>query len=154
MYFCLASLLKQYYFYNELYQLPRLDFNVDEKRTKVTVFAYKEVNKLDKKEKIRACYQHACLQYVSNDKLTNESLRDRFGIEERNSAIASRIIKDCFIEGLIKEDDPDSKSRKFKGIFLFGHNLYLIIVKPRISHFVHIHCPILHVLSGYVQRHN
>lgn len=43
-----------------------------------------------------------------------ESLRERFGIEEKNSAIASRIIKDCFMEGLIKEDDPDSNSRRFK----------------------------------------
>lgn len=106
--------IDSYYSRNELYQLPPIDFNVDEKRTKVSVFAYKELNKLDKKEKSRACYQHACLQYVSNDKLTNESLRERFGIEERNAAIASRIIKECFIDGLIKEDDPDSKSRKFK----------------------------------------
>lgn len=109
-----GSGLDKVYFYNELYQLPPIDFSVDEKRTKVAVFSYKELNKLDKKEKIRACYQHACLRHVSNDKLTNESLRERFGIEEKNSAIASRIIKDCFIEGLIKEDDPDSNSRKFK----------------------------------------
>lgn len=109
-----GSGLDKVYFYNELYQLPPIDFNVDEKRTKVSIFAYKELNKLDKKEKTMACYQHACLQYVSNDKLTNESLRGRFGIEEKNSAIASRIIKECFMEGLIKEDDPDSKSRKFK----------------------------------------
>ena len=50
---------------------------------------------MDKKAKVRACYQHACLRHVSNDIMTNQSLRDRFKIEEKNAAIASRIIKDA-----------------------------------------------------------
>lgn len=101
-------------FYNEMYQLPAVDFIVSEKRTRITMFSYKDLNKLDKKDKVRACYQHACLRYVSNDIMTNHSLRERFQIEEQNSAIASRIIKDTFIEGLIKDDDPASNSRKYK----------------------------------------
>ena len=68
---------------------------------------------MDKKDKIRACYQHACLRYVSNEKMTNQSLRERFSIEEHNAAIASRIIKDTLTTELIKEDDPESKSRKY-----------------------------------------
>ena len=100
-------------FYNELYQLPPINIIVAEKRTRVTIYSYKKLNELDKKEKIRACYQHACLKYVSNEKMTNQSLRDRFKIEDHNYAIASRIIRDALTEGVIKEDDPDSKSRKF-----------------------------------------
>lgn len=69
---------------------------------------------MSKEEKIRACYQHACLKYVSNEKMTNQTLRDRFGIEEHNSALASRILKDTFDANLIKEEDPDSQSRKYK----------------------------------------
>lgn len=101
-------------FYNEVYQLPAVDFIVSEKRTRVTMFSYKDLNSLDKKDKVRACYQHACLRYVSNDIMTNQSLRERFQIEEQNSAIASRIIKDTIIEGVIKDDDPSSNSRKYK----------------------------------------
>jgi predicted HTH transcriptional regulator len=101
-------------FYNEIYQLPAVDFIVSEKRTRITLFSYKDLNKLDKKDKVRACYQHACLRYVSNDIMTNQSLRERFQIEEQNSAIASRIIKDTINEGLIKDDDPLSNSRKYK----------------------------------------
>jgi len=101
-------------FYNEMFQLPAVDFIISEKRTRVTMFSYKELNHLDKKDKVRACYQHACLRYVSNDIMTNQSLRERFQIEEQNSAIASRIIKDTIIEGLIKDDDPSSNSRKYK----------------------------------------
>ena len=65
------------------------------------------------KDKIRACYQHSCLKYVSNEKMTNQSLRDRFKIEDQNAAIASRIIRDSLEEAVIKEDDPESKSRKY-----------------------------------------
>jgi predicted HTH transcriptional regulator len=44
--------------------------------------------------------------------MTNKSLRDRFGIEDKNSALASRIITDTIAEGLIKRENPDS-SRKY-----------------------------------------
>lgn len=101
-------------FYNEMYQLPAVDFIVSEKRTRITLFSYKNLNKLDKKDKVRACYQHACLRYVSNEIMTNQTLRERFQIEEQNSAIASRIIKDTIKEGLIKDDDPTSNSKKYK----------------------------------------
>ena len=92
---------------------------VTENRTRVSIFSYKTLNELDKKEKVRACYQHACLKYVSNEKMTNQSLRDRFKIEDKNSAIASRIIKDSLEEKLIKEDDPESKSRKYASYLPF-----------------------------------
>lgn len=100
-------------FYNELFQLPPINVIVAEDKTRVTIYSYKALNDLDKKEKIRACYQHACLKYVSNDKMTNQSLRDRFKIEDQNAATASRIIKDALDEGVIKLEDPESKSRKY-----------------------------------------
>ncbi|WP_439581798.1 ATP-binding protein [Dyadobacter bucti] len=103
----------------ELYQLPPLNVIVAESRTRVTMYSYKVLLDLDKKEKIRACYQHACLKYVSNEKMTNQSLRDRFKIADHNYAAASRIIRDALIEGIIKEDDPESKSRKYASYIPF-----------------------------------
>lgn len=97
----------------ELYQLPPLSVIVAESRTRVTMYSYKTLLELDKKEKIKACYQHACLKYVSNEKMTNQSLRDRFNIADHNYAAASRIIRDALIDGVIKEDDPESNSRKY-----------------------------------------
>lgn len=97
----------------ELFQLPPLNVVVAESRTRVTMYSYKNLLDLDKKEKVRACYQHACLKYVSNEKMTNQSLRERFKIADHNSATASRIIKDSLEEGVIKKDDPESKSRKY-----------------------------------------
>lgn len=109
-----GSGLDKVIYQNELYQLPAINIQITEKRTHVTMYSYKDLNHLDKKDKIRACYQHACLLYVSNDKMTNQSLRDRFKIENQNAAIASRIIRDTLEDGMVKEDDPESNSRKYK----------------------------------------
>ena len=92
---------------------------VAEKRTRITIYSYKSLNSLDKKERVWACYQHACLKYVSNEKMTNQSLRERFKIEDQNAAIASRIIRDSLTENVIKEDDPEKKSRKFASYIPF-----------------------------------
>ncbi|MES2089011.1 MAG: hypothetical protein V4532_03375 [Pseudomonadota bacterium] len=57
--------------------------------------------------------QHACLKYVSNETLTNASLRQRFEISDANSAQASRIIAEAVEAKLIKAADVDNKSRKW-----------------------------------------
>jgi predicted HTH transcriptional regulator len=114
-----GSGLDKVIFNNEIYQLPPINVITDENRTRITLYSYKKLNTLDKKEKIRACYQHACLKWVSNEKMSNQSLRERFKIEDQNAAIASRIIKDTFEAGMIKEDDPDSKSRKHRSYVPF-----------------------------------
>ena len=108
-----GSGMDKVFFYNELYQLPPINVLVVEDKTRVTIYSYKTLNELDKKEKVRACYQHACLKYVSNDKMTNQSLRDRFKIEDHNAAIASRIIKDALADEVIKLEDTESNSRKY-----------------------------------------
>ncbi|MFW5793849.1 MAG: RNA-binding domain-containing protein [Bacteroidota bacterium] len=100
-------------FYNELFQLPPINVIVSENRTRIYMYSYKPLTKLDKQEKIRACYQHACLKYVSNEKMTNKSLRKRFEIKDQNYSTASRIIRDAIDDKMIKEVDPDNKSRKY-----------------------------------------
>lgn len=103
----------------ELLNVPPVDVVVAGNRTKVTIYSYSILNDLDKAERIRACYQHACLKYVSNEKMTNQSLRNRFKIEDHNYSIASRIIRDALKEGVIKEVDPESKSRKYASYIPF-----------------------------------
>lgn len=114
-----GSGLDKVIFYNELFQLPPINIIVAESRTRITMFGYRPLNDLDKKEKIRACYQHACLKYVSNEKMTNQSLRERFKIKDQNYSIASRIIRDALEDKVIKEDDPESKSRKYASYIPF-----------------------------------
>lgn len=97
----------------EFYQLPAYDVHIQEKHTKVILYSYLPFSKMSKDDRIRACYQHACLCYVTNEKMTNASLRKRFEISEANASMASRIIKDTTTANLIKEDNPDSSSKKF-----------------------------------------
>ncbi len=96
----------------ELYQLPAPDFIEDSKSLIAILYAYKPLNKMDKADKIRACYQHCCLKYVSRDYMTNTTLRERFKIDKKNYSIASRIISETVSAELIKNADTGSKSKR------------------------------------------
>ena len=98
-------------FYVELYQLPPVRFQLQETRTTATVFSYRKFADLDKSERVSACYQHACLKYVSNEKMSNQSLRARLGIEDKNYPMASRIIRDTLKAKWIKEENSEGSNR-------------------------------------------
>jgi ATP-dependent DNA helicase RecG len=97
----------------EYNQLPAPEIIVGDNYTRVILYGHKGFKEMDKQDKIRACYLHACLKYVSGDYMTNHSLRERFGIEEHNYSIASRIIADTKEAQLVKDYDPDNKSRTY-----------------------------------------
>lgn len=101
-------------FYVELFQLPAPEFVVTDNHTKSILFAPRSLNEMDQRDRVRACYQHACLRYVSNEQMTNSSFRDRLGIEQRNYATVSRIIRDTVDEGLVRSVDPKTSKRYMK----------------------------------------
>jgi predicted HTH transcriptional regulator len=98
---------------NEQYRLPAIQILVGVVRTTVTIFSYQKLSEMSRKDKINACYQHCCLRYLQNEKMTNQSLRERFEIEEKNYSIVSRIIRETLDAGLIKEEDPDNKAKRY-----------------------------------------
>lgn len=100
-------------FQTEVFQLPAPVFEVPDDNTLAVLFAHKPFSKMSKKEKIHACYLHACLRRVKREFLTNSSVRERFGIEDKNKASASRIIRDTIEAGLIRHDDPENESHKY-----------------------------------------
>jgi len=69
---------------------------------------------MDKEDRIRACYLHACLKWVMRDYLTNPSLRERFGIKERNKATVSRYIRETIDAGMIKPYDENASRKMMK----------------------------------------
>lgn len=79
-------------FETEFYQLPAPSFETIDGYTKVTLYAHKELRDMYKDDKIRACYLHCCLKFIQNEYMTNTTLRERFGINAKNSSIASKII--------------------------------------------------------------
>lgn len=99
----------------EEFQLPAPLFEVVVDSHRVTLFSPKHLGKMDKNDRIRACYQHACLRYVNHDYLTNASVRQRFGIEEKNITLASRYIKESLeAKAIILHDEAAApKIRKY-----------------------------------------
>jgi ATP-dependent DNA helicase RecG len=98
----------------ELYLLPAPDFALTSDHTRVTLFAHRSLSKMDKRDRVRACYLHACLRYVERDYMTNTSLRERFGIELQNSATASRYIKEAVEQDKIRPYDEQAGRKYMK----------------------------------------
>ncbi len=92
--------------------LPPPEFQETPNLTRVIIYAPLELSKMSSKDKIRACYQHCCLKQVSNDYMTNHSLRERFKIAKGNASIVSRIINATVEAGLIRPEDSENKSKK------------------------------------------
>jgi predicted HTH transcriptional regulator len=97
----------------EFNQLPAPEIIVGDNYTRIVLYAHKTLRQMDKQDKIRACYLHACLKYVSGEYMTNQSLRERFGIDEHNYTMASKIISDTIKAEMIKDYDTENKSKKY-----------------------------------------
>jgi len=103
----------------EVYQLPAPDFRVGEKRTSAILFSHKSFEDMDRNDRIRATYQHCCLRYVMNEKMTNQSLRERFNLPEKKSEAVSRAIRDSVEAGKIKLTDPEQASLRYRSYIPF-----------------------------------
>lgn len=94
--------------------LPAPTISVSSEHTIVTLYKFKVLKDMERHEKLHACYMHASLQYVSNEYLTNSSLKKRFDIND--SSTISRIIKDAVEVGKIKPLNPETAPRYMKYI--------------------------------------
>jgi ATP-dependent DNA helicase RecG len=103
----------------EAYQLPAPDFRVGHLRTSALLFAHVDFESMDRNDRIRACYQHCCLRYVTNRKMTNQSLRERFKLPEKKAEAASRTIKETIEAGKIRLADPTQTSLRYRNYVPF-----------------------------------
>ena len=92
----------------EIFQLPAPLVEAPAGHTRVVLFAPRPLSKMDKTDRVRAVYLHACLRYVSREYLTNASVRQRFGIQSDNKATASRLIREAVEAGVIVPYDPEA----------------------------------------------
>lgn len=99
----------------EAQKLPAPKFEAGDDFCRVNLYANQPYAALDTATRIRACYQHACVQhFVQGTPMSNASLRERLGIEEANYSIVSRLIKETLEADLIKVHDPLNKSTKHR----------------------------------------
>ncbi|MFZ4702344.1 MAG: ATP-binding protein, partial [Candidatus Methylumidiphilus sp.] len=103
----------------EAHQLPAPDFRVGEKRTSAVLFSHKAFEDMDRSDRIRAAYQHCCLRYVMNQKMTNQSLRERFNLPEKKAESISRAIAAAVDDRKIKPADPEQTSLRYRNYIPF-----------------------------------
>lgn len=97
----------------EVFQLPAPDFRTSDTRTTAVLFSHQGFADMSKPDRIRACYQHCALKYVSNERMSNQSLRERFRLPESKAATASQVIGATKDAGLIKTDESDTTSTRY-----------------------------------------
>lgn len=96
----------------EFHQLPAPSIEEIADNLKVTLYGPRKLAQMDRDDKIRAVYLHACLRYVAYEHTTNTSIRKRFGLSDRSAAVASRLIGDAVSAGVIAPYDPGA-AKKF-----------------------------------------
>ena len=89
----------------ELHHLPPPDFRTEGDAVRAILFAPRRFADMTPEERIRACYQHASLKYVSGERMKNSTLCERFGIDPQNSAQASVVIRQALKAGWIRPAD-------------------------------------------------
>lgn len=82
--------------------------------TVVTLFMRRRCANMTQEERIRACFQHACLMYENNDPMSNASLRSRLGLGEKQHPQVSAVIKDSIAAGRIKPLAENQGNRNAK----------------------------------------
>ena len=97
----------------ELFQLPAPDFRLSSSRTLVVIYGPRKFEGMDRGDRVRACYQHCALKWVMSERMTNQTLRDRFRLAEGKSAIVSQTIAAAIECGLVKADEAVAGSRKY-----------------------------------------
>lgn len=97
----------------EVFQLPAPEFRSDDVRTTCILFGHQQFSEMTREDRIRACYQHCVLRFITNATMTNESLRKRFGLPDQRAETVSRILRDTVDGGLIRPQDEGNRSRRF-----------------------------------------
>ena len=94
----------------EVFQLPAPDFREDDIRTTAILYSHVDFSEMGRQDRIRACYQHCCLCYVSRKHMTNASLRKRFQLTDTQAASVSHVIAFTKESGLIRLDKKNESA--------------------------------------------
>lgn len=91
----------------EVFQLPPPLFRAEEQSFQAVLYGPRSFAEMTPEERMRACYFHAVLKFLSGDKMKNASLCTRLGISSKNAAQASTVINKALEAKLIRVADPD-----------------------------------------------
>lgn len=91
----------------EVFQLPPPLFLGEKDSMRVVLYGPRSFADMTPDERVRACYFHAVLKFLSGDKMKNSTLCVRLGINLKNAAQASGVITKTLNARLIRVADPD-----------------------------------------------
>jgi len=95
----------------EIYQLPPYQCRLGSRHTTMILMRYKPLRELTPEERVRAVYQHCCLRFVNNEATNNESIRERFQIDKKNAAQATRLLNEAVAAEKIRPADPKAANK-------------------------------------------
>jgi ATP-dependent DNA helicase RecG len=82
----------------------------------VTLFSDRPFAKMSSEERIRACYQHACLRYAAGEAMSNTTLRERLRLQPGQYPQASLVIRAAIDADRIKPLSEDQGRRNARYI--------------------------------------
>lgn len=92
---------------------PAPRFNVETGATVVTLSEHMDFMDMTVEERVWATFLHCCVKYEKSERLTNSSLRTRFGLKDSAITLVSQAISSAIDVGLIKRDPRAGSSRRF-----------------------------------------
>ena len=92
----------------ELYQLPAPKFQAEAGSMQAVIYGPRTFAEMTPEERVRACYQHSVLKWLSGERMKNASLCERLAIDKKNAAQASAVLKNALQAGLIKAAEADN----------------------------------------------
>ena len=107
----------------EIDNLPAPTIVAKENNTLVTLYQRKELTNMSDRERVNAIYYHASRLYLENSFMTNKSVRERFGLTNKQSAMASKVIALAVKSKAVKPYD-DTVGNKFMQYIPFWADSY------------------------------
>lgn len=100
--------------------LPAPDISSRENNTVIILYERKSLDEMNEREKLNAIYYHAVRQFIENEYLTNNSVRERFGLSPNQSSLASKTIALAIESGLIKHYNRNAGNKFMQYIPFWG----------------------------------
>lgn len=89
----------------EVFQLPPPLLRAEAQSFQAVLYGPRSFAEMTPEERMRACYFHAVLKFLSGDKMKNASLCVRLGISPKNAAQATAVINKALDAKLIRIAD-------------------------------------------------
>jgi predicted HTH transcriptional regulator len=86
--------------------MPAPEFVSSETAMRVILFGPRPFNEMSKADKMRACFFHCVLRWLTRDYMSNASLRERFSLADEDYQAVSVIIAESIKAGRIAPADP------------------------------------------------